>query len=92
MAEIRDAVNVVLEKARVGKMIGSSLEASVEVHVGDESVRQGLLRLEGSGSNADEMRYLFMASQVGVVFHICSNMVDTPSHGADIDGLGDATS
>lgn len=67
MAEIRDAVNVVLEKARVGKMIGSSLEASVEVHVGDEGVRQGLLRLDGSGSHADEMRYLFMASQVGAL-------------------------
>ncbi|MEW5304207.1 MAG: hypothetical protein WDW36_006833 [Sanguina aurantia] len=81
VAEIRDAVNVVLEKARVGKMIGSSLEASVEVHVGDEGVRQGLLRLDGSGSHADEMRYLFMASQVHLLSDPASTLL-APYHDA----------
>jgi isoleucyl-tRNA synthetase len=58
--EIRDDVLQSLEEARVGKTIGSSLEARVEIAAAGDSY--DLL-----SRYSDELRYLFIVSQVDVV-------------------------
>jgi isoleucyl-tRNA synthetase len=68
LRQIRTEVNKVMEQARAEKMIGSSLEAKVLLHVSDRSLRQQLETLNPqdslSGNRVDELRYLFLASQV----------------------------
>jgi len=54
---IRDVVLSELEKARIEKVIGSSLEASVEVFVGAHTYE----RLK---DYEDQLRYIFIVSQV----------------------------
>ncbi|MGB3493669.1 MAG: zinc finger domain-containing protein, partial [Elainellaceae cyanobacterium] len=64
---MRDEVNKVLEKARSDKAIGSSLEAKVLLYIPDLELRQ---KLQGMNPEAlqnngvDELRYLFLSSQV----------------------------
>ncbi|MBW4654377.1 MAG: isoleucine--tRNA ligase [Kaiparowitsia implicata GSE-PSE-MK54-09C] len=68
---IRDEVNRVLEKARNDKAIGASLEAKVLLYVADESLRQQLAVFNPAdtlvGNRVDELRYLFITSQVDLV-------------------------
>ena len=70
---VRQEVNKVLEQARSEKAIGSSLEAKVLLYVADANLRQTLNELNpsdvvASGSlHVDELRYLFMVSQVEVL-------------------------
>jgi isoleucyl-tRNA synthetase len=68
LRNIRDEVNKVLEKARAEKQIGSSLEAKILLYVLDPDLRQQLATLNPSssltGNGVDELRYLFLASQV----------------------------
>jgi len=78
LRQIRTEVNKVLEKARAEKMIGSSLEAKVLLYVPDADLRQRLQALNPSSNNSrpsslaprpstnrvDELRYLFITSQV----------------------------
>ena len=54
----------VLEKARIGKLLGSALEARVLLHLGDEALRQRLAALDAAGNGADRLRYAFIVSQV----------------------------
>lgn len=77
---IRAEVNRVLEKARAEKAVGSSLEAKLLLYVPDLELRQQLQRMkpgagqggEGEGeessslppNHVDELRYLFLVSQV----------------------------
>lgn len=70
LRQIRNEVNKVLEQARVEKMIGSSLEAKVLLYVADEQLRSSVETLRTSSNGVDELRYLFITSQV--------EMVDTP--------------
>ncbi|HEV7744439.1 MAG TPA: isoleucine--tRNA ligase [Pyrinomonadaceae bacterium] len=58
--EIRDHVLQSLEEARVGKQIGSSLEAQLEIAAAGDSYDL-LVRYQ------DELRYIFIVSQVDVV-------------------------
>lgn len=60
---IRTEVNKVLEKARAEKAIGSSLEAKVLLYVPELSTFN-LQELTDSENRVDELRYLFIASQV----------------------------
>jgi isoleucyl-tRNA synthetase len=53
----RDAVLAKLEEARIAKMIGSSLEARVEISAGSHAYQQ----LKG---HQDDLRYLFIVSEV----------------------------
>jgi isoleucyl-tRNA synthetase len=53
----RDAVLAKLEEARIAKMIGSSLEARVEISAGSHAYQQ----LKG---HQDDLRYLFIVSKV----------------------------
>ncbi|WP_017654465.1 isoleucine--tRNA ligase [Fortiea contorta] len=66
--QIRTEVNKVLEQARVEKMIGSSLEAKVLLYIKDEQLRASVKTLNPSvGNGIDELRYLFLTSQVEVL-------------------------
>ncbi|WP_110986815.1 isoleucine--tRNA ligase [Acaryochloris thomasi] len=66
--QVRQDVNKVLEEARSAKTIGSSLEAKVQLHVADNNLRQTLADLNPASdqktNGIDELRYLFLASQV----------------------------
>jgi isoleucyl-tRNA synthetase len=65
---IRTEVNKVLEQARAEKAIGSSLEAKVLLYVPDVELRQQLQAMNPvnslSSNGVDELRYLFLTSQV----------------------------
>ena len=71
LRNIRTEVNKVMEQARAEKMIGASLEAKVLLYVPDETLRQRLEALNPSDSlsdnRVDELRYLFLASQVDLL-------------------------
>ena len=67
---IRDEVNKVLEQARTDKAIGSSLAAKVLLHVADTEVRSRLASFNPdslSGNGVDELRYIFLTSQVELI-------------------------
>ncbi|MDP8964514.1 MAG: isoleucine--tRNA ligase [Cyanobacteriota bacterium] len=74
LRNIRAEVNKLLDQARTEKMIGSSLEAKVLLHIDKEKwaeVRQRLEELNPqdslSGNRVDELRYLFLVSQVEIL-------------------------
>ena len=71
LRSIRTEVNKVLEQARAEKRIGASLEAKVLLYVPDPELRQRLESLNPSDSlsdnRVDELRYLFLASEVEVL-------------------------
>lgn len=67
LLQLRTEVNGVLEKARVGKLLGASLEAKVLLHVGDEGLRARLAALQAAGNGADPLRYLFIVSHAELV-------------------------
>ncbi len=71
LRQLRNEVNKVMEQARVEKAIGSSLDAKVLLYVPDEELRQRLASLNPehslNGKGVDELRYLFLASQVELV-------------------------
>ncbi|OCQ99042.1 isoleucine--tRNA ligase [Nostoc sp. MBR 210] len=65
LRQIRTDVNKVLEQARVEKLIGSSLESKILLYVKDEQLRSSVNTLNPEvGSGIDELRYLFLSSQV----------------------------
>ncbi|MBE9116409.1 isoleucine--tRNA ligase [Lusitaniella coriacea LEGE 07157] len=71
LRELRDEVNKVMESARSAKAIGSSLEAKVLLYVPDSEKRAKLQQMNPkesfSNNCVDELRYLFLASQVELV-------------------------
>jgi isoleucyl-tRNA synthetase len=74
LRNIRAEVNKLLEQARTEKMIGSSVEAKVLLYIDKEKwpeVRQLLESLNPqdslSGNRVDELRYLFLVSQVEIL-------------------------
>jgi isoleucyl-tRNA synthetase len=68
LRKVRQEVNRVLEQARNDKTIGSSLEAKLLLYVSDQDLRQKLESMNPGdslkGNRVDELRYLFLASQV----------------------------
>ncbi|MBD2518370.1 isoleucine--tRNA ligase [Nostoc sp. FACHB-973] len=65
LRRLRTDVNKVLEQARIEKLIGSSLEAKALIYVADEKLRIAIKALNPvNGDGVDEMRYLFLTSQV----------------------------
>lgn len=67
LRQLRTEVNKVLEEARVNKMIGSSLEAKVLLYIADEQLRSAIKALNASQNGIDELRYLFITSQVDLL-------------------------
>jgi isoleucyl-tRNA synthetase len=80
LRRIRFEVNKVLEQARAEKAIGSSLEAKVLLYVPDLELRQKLQLMNPtdslSSNGVDELRYLFLTSQV--------ELLDSPAPLADL--------
>ena len=78
---VRQEVNRVLEQARTAKDIGSSLEAKVLLYVADRDLREQLAAMNPGDAmgqarrfaiapdinHVDELRYLFLVSQVEVL-------------------------
>ena len=65
LRDLRMESNKVLEQARIAKDIGSSLEAKLLIYVSDSDLRSLLETLnQTTGNHVDELRYLFLASQV----------------------------
>jgi isoleucyl-tRNA synthetase len=71
LRQLRSEVNKVMEVARNDKAIGSSLDAKVLLYVADEELKNTLATFNIpdslSGNRVDELRYLFLASQVGLL-------------------------
>lgn len=69
LRQVRSEVNKVLEQARTEKLIGASLEAKILLYVPDTRLREQLSQMNptntvGEGLHVDELRYLFLTSQV----------------------------
>ncbi|KAJ8766408.1 hypothetical protein K2173_022467 [Erythroxylum novogranatense] len=75
--ELRTEVNKVLEIARMGKLIGSSLDAKVYLHTSDESLASRLHALCRSGNDADDMHRIFITSQVEVLSRFDSELIQS---------------
>lgn len=69
--QIRTEVNKVMEQARNNKMVGASLDAKTLLYVSDQELKQQLATFNPtdslSGNRVDELRYLFLSSQVELV-------------------------
>ncbi len=69
--DIRQYVNLELENKRVHKTIGASLEAKIQIHAYQENVQEILKRFNPGSTNVktgvDELRYLFLVSQVEII-------------------------
>jgi isoleucyl-tRNA synthetase len=94
---IRDEVNKVLETARTDKAIGSSLEAKLLLYVADTELRQALQAMQpaatvgepmqnGKVAHVDELRYLFLTSQVEVLES--PSALTTAKYNSQSDALG----
>lgn len=92
LLQLRTEVNGVLEKARVGKALGASLEAKVLLHVGDEALRRRLAALQAAGNGADPLRFLFIVSQaelVGSADEVAAACSEYYAN-AEIEGVGES--
>ncbi|KAL0908616.1 hypothetical protein M5K25_023119 [Dendrobium thyrsiflorum] len=65
--ELRSEVNKVLEVARGGKLIGSSLEAKVYLYTSDAATSSQLQEMCGAMHEADSLHRIFITSQVEVL-------------------------
>ncbi|MBA0731651.1 hypothetical protein Golax_023319 [Gossypium laxum] len=80
LSRLRTEVNKVLEIARTGKLIGSSLEAKVYLHVSDASLASRLLEMCSANNDADALHRIFLTSQVEVVPSLDHELVQNISH------------
>lgn len=65
--ELRTEVNKVLEVARSGKLIGSSLEAMVYLHTSDDRLAAKFTDMSQSRTDADSLPRIFITSQVEIL-------------------------
>ncbi|KAH9605152.1 hypothetical protein KSS87_019895 [Heliosperma pusillum] len=65
--ELRTEVNKVLELARGGKLIGSSLEAKVYLYTSDESLAKKLAKMSEAENDADTLHRIFITSQAEIM-------------------------
>lgn len=62
-------MNKVLEVARTGKLIGSSLEAKVYLHTSDARLASRLREMCEANNDADTLHRIFITSQVIFLLH-----------------------
>jgi isoleucyl-tRNA synthetase len=71
LRSLRDNANKVMDAARTDKLIGASLEAKVLIYAKDSTFADLLNTMlpegENTGNGVDELRYLFLTSQVELV-------------------------
>lgn len=65
--DARDAVNKVLEMARIAKTLGASMEASVKIYASDPDDTQALLSLKTCENDVDSLDRALIVSEVEVV-------------------------
>nr|CAB3451250.1 unnamed protein product [Digitaria exilis] len=65
--ELRSEVNKILENARTGKLIGSSLDAKIYLHAESSDTALKLRELSSASNDADALHRLFITSQVEVL-------------------------
>lgn len=65
--DVRDAVNKVLEGARVAKTLGASMEASVKIFARDTEDAQALLEIAKGENDVDTLDRALIVSEVEVV-------------------------
>ncbi|KAK6913771.1 Zinc finger, FPG/IleRS-type [Dillenia turbinata] len=65
--ELRTEVNKVLEVARTGKLIGSSLEAKVWLHISDTDLASRMHKMCSADNEADALHRIFITSQVEII-------------------------
>ena len=88
---IRDEANTVLEQGRSDKAIGSSLEAKLVLNASDEDLKKTLSQMNpkdsvaSEGNQVDELRYLFLVSQVELSDSL--DEVTATKYQAEVDGL-----
>ena len=88
---IRDEANTVLEKGRSDKAIGSSLEAKLLLSTNDAELRKMLADMNpkesvaSDGNHVDELRYLFLVSQVDLLEG--ADSLAQAKYQAEVDGL-----
>jgi isoleucyl-tRNA synthetase len=87
LRDLRMEANKVLEQARSAKEIGSSLEAKLLVYISDAEWRSTLATLNtNTGNHVDEVRYLFLASQVLLLDS--PNAISDAKHAITTETLG----
>ncbi|KAL3685804.1 hypothetical protein R1sor_003826 [Riccia sorocarpa] len=90
LLSVRDEVNRVLEQARIGKLIGASLEAKVYLHTCDEELSRRLQAMTGSAEGVDSLNRLFITSQAEVVSKSDGEALNLPFTGSSVlEGYGD---
>ncbi|XP_020110492.1 isoleucine--tRNA ligase, chloroplastic/mitochondrial isoform X2 [Ananas comosus] len=75
--ELRSEVNKVLENARIGKLIGSSLEAKVILHAADGATLTKLREMCSATNDADALHRIFITSQVETVNSLSDEFLST---------------
>lgn len=65
--DLRDAVNKVLEDARVAKTLGASLEASVKVYARNADDAKALLEMSKATNDVDSLKRALIVSEVHLV-------------------------
>ncbi|XP_059632729.1 isoleucine--tRNA ligase, chloroplastic/mitochondrial [Cornus florida] len=65
--ELRTEVNKVLEVARTGKLIGSSLDSKVYLHTFDNDLAERLNEMCAAKNDADTLHRIFITSQVEIL-------------------------
>ena len=65
--EVREDVNKCLDLARSAKAIGASLDAGVVIFCDDDATENLLKKLNHPGNEVDELKYLWLISQVKIV-------------------------
>ncbi|XP_050217026.1 isoleucine--tRNA ligase, chloroplastic/mitochondrial [Mercurialis annua] len=75
--ELRTEVNKVLEAARTGKLIGSSLEAKVYLHTSDAKLASKFHGICAASNDADPLHRIFITSQVEVLELFDKQLIET---------------
>lgn len=90
LRQIRVATNKVMEQARTEKAIGSSLDAKVLLYVADGELRKQLQAFNpatsGESNGVDELRYLFLASQVELLDS--ASGLESVQYKSESEGIG----
>ncbi|MDV2999988.1 MAG: Isoleucine--tRNA ligase [Chroococcopsis gigantea SAG 12.99] len=90
LRDLRAEVNKVMELARNEKAIGASLDAKVLLYTSDPEVKQTweIFNQEDTlkGNKVDELRYLFLSSQVEIVDSL--SQIEVSSHKSVTESLG----
>lgn len=76
--ELRTEVNKVLEVARGGKLIGSSLEAKVYLHTEDSRLASRLHEMSASNNDADLLHRIFISSQAEILSSLDDVIASVP--------------